>query len=150
MRLNNRGFSYKEFFAVIVIMVILIMAIVPAMLTFIQHSKDDVLTDSVIIFRKQVELEILSYINGGNDVADGCYFVTENGDVCLGKYKDNKCDADSLKVDIDGLKPAGGYVGIKSSKINDIHDIYIDNMFVNVEDDEYVISRFPDRKFVCE
>ena len=150
MRLNNRGFSYKEFFAVIVIMVILIMAIVPAMLTFIQHSKDDVLTDSVIIFRKQVELEILSYINSGNDVADGCYFVTEKGDVCLGNYKDNKCDADSLKVDIDGLKPAGGYVGIKSSKINDIHDIYIDNMFVNVEDDEYVISRFPDRKSVCE
>ena len=54
MRLNNRGFSYKEFFAVIVIMVILIMAIVPAMLAFIQRSKDDVLTDSVIIFRKQV------------------------------------------------------------------------------------------------
>ena len=150
MRLNNRGFSYKEFFAVIVIMVILIMAIVPAMLAFIQHSKDDVLTDSVIIFRKQVELEILSYINGGNDVADGCYFVTEKGDVCLGNYKDNKCDAESLKVDVDGLKPTGGYLGIKSCKINDIHDICIDNMFVNIEDDEYVISRFPDKKFVCE
>ena len=56
----------------------------------------------------------------------------------------------ALKIDIDGLKPTGGYVGIKSCKINDIHDICIDNMFVNIEDDEYVISKFPDKKFVCE
>ncbi len=149
MRLNNRGFSYKEFFAVIVIMVILIMAIVPAMLTFMQHSKDNVVKDSVIVFRKQVDREILSYVNGGNDIADGCYFVTYEGNVCLGKYEDNKCESESLKIDIDGLKPNGGSIDITSSKISIIHNIIIDNKYVNEKDSEYYITKEPIEQSFC-
>lgn len=149
MKLNNKGFSYKEFFAVIVIVAILIMAIVPAMLTFMQHSKDSAVTDSVIVFRKQVDREILSYINGGNDIADGCYFVTNHGDICLGKYKNDKCDSELLKIDIDGLKPNGGYVDIEASKISVIHNVFIDNKYVNEKDDEYYITQEPIEAIVC-
>lgn len=149
MKMNNKGFGSKETFLVFIVVCMILVVIVPFILGYIQNSKTSAVTDSVIVFRKQVDREILSYINGGNDIADGCYFVTYDGNICLGKYEDKKCNEEYLKIDIEGLKPNGGAVDIKSSKVIDIHNITIDNKYVNAKDDEYYITLEPEIQSFC-
>lgn len=73
-------------FLVILIVCMILVAIVPTIINTVEHSNQEVLMNNVITFRSQVDKTILDYINGGADIADRCYFITGNGDICLGKY----------------------------------------------------------------
>ena len=149
MKKNNKGFGSKETFLVFIVVCMLIVVIVPFVLGYINNSKKSVVTDSIIVFRKQVDREILSYINGGENIHDGCYFVTSDCDICLGKYEKKKCSEGSLKIDIEGLKPSGGSIDIVSSKVSDIHNLLIDNRYVNEKNSEYYITLEPEIQTFC-
>lgn len=149
-KLNNKGFSGKEFFLVFVAVAVIIMGIMPIIFRVIDKSKYTQVTDSVMVFRNEVNKEIISYVNGGNEVNDGCYIITKDGNLCIGDTnKDGECSK-SLIIDITGLKPDGGSVNIKENKVSNLYNILIDNKYVNFEDDQYYISDKPNMKMICE
>lgn len=152
MKLNRSGFSSKEFIAVIVVVGLFIVVMVPMLLNAISGSDTKVMMNNVITFRTEVNREILSYINGGEYIDDGCYYITIDGDVCLGEYDSStgKCFDQSLEIMLDGEKPSGGSLDIISSAVSDIHNIKMSNLFVNVnKKDEYYVTSEPKTTGVC-
>ena len=150
--LNKNGFSSKEFIAVIVIIGMFVCVMVPMLLNAISGSDIRVMTNNVITFRSEVDREILSYVNGGEYINDGCYYVTRDGNICLGSYDGtlDNCLGEELEIMLDGLKPKGGYIDIVSSTVSDIHNIEISNLFVNINsDDEYYATYEPKTVAVC-
>ena len=123
MKLNNHGVGSKEMFLVILIICMILVAMVPTIINAVEHSNEEVLMNNVITFRSEVDRTILSYINGGEDIPDGCYYITSNGDICLGDY---------------------------DSKVSDIHNIRIENFFVNLNSSrEYYVSDEPQAQVFC-
>lgn len=152
MKFNRSGFAAKEFLAVIIIVCMLIVVLVPTILGIIKTSNHKILMDNVMIFRKEIDNILLSYSSGGNEVADGCYYVMMNGNVCLGDYdsKQHKCLTETLNVELSGKKPNAGAVDIARNKVVDIHNIVIDNLYVNVDHNyEYYISEKPKTQALC-
>lgn len=149
--MNNKGFSSKEYFLVFLIVGVIMIGVLPIIFRVIDKSRDDVVTDNVMIFENEVNKEIISYINGGNEVNDGCYKITSDGNLCLGNVDDSgSCIDDALIIDVSGVKPDGGSIGIKSNKVTSIYNIMIDNKYVNLDNDEYYISDTPNNKIICE
>lgn len=150
--MNNRGFSSKEYFLVFIVVAIIMFGVLPIIFRVTDKSRSDVVTDNVMIFESEVNKEILSYINGGNEVHDGCYGITNDGNLCLGNIdNEGKCIDEALIIDVSGVKPDGGSIGIKSNKVTSIYNIMIDNKYVNLDnDDEYYISDTPNNKIICE
>lgn len=149
MKLDNKGFGSKEYFMAIIIVCMIIAVIVPSILKYIRNAMNSTITNSVIIFRKQINREIIDYENAGNYVADGCYHVMKNGSICLEEYNDDKCSGEVLKIEGKGLRPNGGLVEIKTSKVSDIYNININNKYVNGQEDEYSITLKPVKKCKC-
>lgn len=148
--LSNKGFSAKEFFLVFIVIAILSLGIFPVVFRVIESSRNSIVTDSVIIFRRQVNKEILLYVSDGNEILDGCYVITNDGNLCLGNTKhDGFCVDDALTIDINGVKPEGGVVDITENRVNNIYNIFIDNKYVNIRDNEYYISNNPEAEIVC-
>lgn len=152
MKLNNRGVGSKEMFLVILIVCMILVAIVPTIIKAVEHSNEEVLMNNVITFRNQVDRTILDYINGGEDIGDGCYYIMHNGDICLGDYDvdSDHCYTDPLVIELEGSKPKAGTIDIASYKVSDIHNIRMENLFVNLNSSkEYFISEEPQAQIFC-
>lgn len=152
MKLNIRGEGSKEMFLVILIVCMILVAMVPTIINAVEHSNEKVLMNNVITFRAEVDRTILSYINGGEDIADGCYYITSNGDICLGDYdsKYDFCASEPLEIELQGEKPLSGTVDIASYKVSNIHNVRIENFFVNLNSSkEYYVSDEPKAQVVC-
>lgn len=151
MKLNNKGFSSKEYFLVFFAIAVVVFGTMPIIFRVIDKSRDDAVTDSVMVFRQEVNKEIVAYVNDGNEMFDGCYLITKDGNLCLGRTsRDGKCIDKALKIDVSGLKPDGGSLDIKSNKVINIYNILIDNKYVNLKNEEYYISDKPEVELVCE
>ena len=153
MKLNNHGVGSKEMFLVILIVCMILVAMIPTIINVVENSNQAVLMNNVISFRKQVDITLLDYINGGSDVADGCYYITGDGDICFGEYDNSTgvCYSDTLVIELEGLKPKSGIIDITSYKVSDIHNIRVENFFVNVDSsEEYYISDEPQSQAVCK
>lgn len=152
MKLNNHGVSSKEMFLVILIVCMILVAMVPTIINAVEYSNEEVLMNNVITFRSEVDRTILSYINGGDDIADGCYYITSKGDICLGAYdsKYDICATEPLEIELKGEKPLSGTIDISSYKVSDLHNIRIENFFVNLNSSkEYYVSDEPQAQVVC-
>ena len=150
MIMSNKGFSSKEYLLVIIAVFIVVLGVLPIIFRVIDKSRENVVTDNVMIFRQEINKEILSYINGGNEILDGCYIVTSDGNICLGETSDSGvCKDETLVIDISGMKPDGGSVSIQNNEVSSIYNIMIDNRYVNCKDNEYYISDKPEVEIVC-
>lgn len=152
MKLNNHGVGSKEMFLVILIICMILVALVPTIINAIEYSNEEVLMNNVISFRSEVDRTILSYINGGEDIPDGCYYITTEGDICLGDYDAtlDMCSSEPLEIELKGEKPKAGTIDVASYKVSDIHNIRIENFFVNVDSSkEYYVSDEPQAQIVC-
>lgn len=152
MKLNNRGVGSKEIFLVILIICMLLVALVPTIINAVEYSNEEVLMNNVIIFRTEVDKTILSYINGGEDIPDGCYYITHAGNICLGNYDSDHdtCEGEVLEIDLKGEKPKSGTMDVASYKVSDIHNIRMENFFINLNSSkEYYVSDEPQAQVVC-
>lgn len=152
MNLNNHGVGSKEMFLVILIICMILVAMVPTIINAVEYSNEEVLMNSVITFRSEVDKTILSYINGGEDIPDGCYYITQSGDVCLGEYDSDHdiCASDSLEIELKGGKPKSGTIDVASYKVSDIHNIRLENFFINLNSSkEYYVSDEPQAQVFC-
>lgn len=148
-RLNNKGFSAKEFGIVVIGIFVAVMGIMPIVFKMIEETRNTAVTDSVKAFKQQINMRIFNQVNSGINVENGCYIITDEGDLCL-DGKDDGCDTGSLDIEMDGLKPSGGYVSIKEYQVKGIYNVFIDNKYVNEKNSEYYVSENPDKKIVCE
>ena len=152
MKLNNHGVGSKEMFLVILIVCMILVAMVPTIINAVEHSNEEVLMNNVITFRSEVDRTILSYINGGEDIPDGCYYITSKGDICLGEYDSDHdmCAGEPLEIELKGEKPKAGTIDVASYKVSDIHNIRMENFFINLNSSkEYYISDEPQAQVVC-
>lgn len=147
--LGNKGFSSKEFLIVVVGFVIVVVGIMPIVFNMIEKTRQGVVTDSVTLFKEQVDRRIFDQISEGNEVLDGCYIVMDDGNLCLEEV-DGVCNNGNLLIDLDGMRPDGGEVNIKDNKVRGVYNIFIDNKYVNEKDDKLYVSSSPDKKIVCE
>lgn len=152
MKLNNHGAGSKEMFLVILIVCMILVAMVPTIINAVEHSNEEVLMNNVITFRSEVDRKILSYINGGEDIPDGCYYITSKGDICLGDYDSDHdmCTGEPLEIELKGEKPKAGTIDVASYKVSDIHNIRMENFFINLNSSkEYYISDEPQAQVFC-
>ena len=108
--------------------------------------------NNVIVFRSEIDRTILSYINGGEDIPDGCYYITNKGDICLGKYDSDydMCSSELLEIKLKGEKPRAGTIDIVSYKVSDIHNIRMENFFINLNGSKkYYVSDEPQAQVFC-
>lgn len=152
MKLNKHGVGSKEMFLVILIICMILVAMVPTIINIMEQSNQNVLMNNVIAFRSEVDKTLLSYVNGGDDIADGCYYITHEGDICLGDYDSdaNKCFSESLVIELIGEKPKAGSIDISGYKVKDIHNVRMKNLFVNIDGSkEYYVSEEPQAQTFC-
>lgn len=152
MKLNNHGVGSKEMFLVILIVCMILVAMVPTIINAVEHSNEEVLMNNVITFRSEVDRTILSYINGGEDIPDGCYYITSKGDICLGDYDSDHdmCTGEPLEIELKGEKPKAGTIDVASYKVSDIHNIRMENFFINLNSSkEYYVSDEPQAQVFC-
>ncbi len=148
-KLGSRGFSSKEFLIVMVGIAVALIGIMPIIFRMLEKTRNDAIMDSVTEFMREVDLKIFGYTNDGNEVADGCYKVMANGDLCL-KIVDGTCKEGKLDVELDGLKPGDGFVSIVDNRVINIYNIFIGNKYVNEKHEKLYISNFPNKKLICE
>lgn len=152
MSLNNKGFAAKEFLTVIIIVCMILVVLVPTVLSAIEFSGKKVLMNNVITFRSEVDKTLLSYVTGGEDIADGCYYITHDGNICLSDYVSDMdyCSSEPLVIELEGSKPKSGTIDISSNKVSDIHNVRMENFFINLNSSkEYYISEEPQAQIFC-
>ena len=152
MKLNNHGLSSREMLTVLIIICMILVMLVPTILNTIEFSGKKIMMNNVAVFRNEIDITIMSYINGGKDISDGCYYIMQSGDLCLGDYdsSNDMCDSDKLVIALDGTKPQSGTVDINNNKVSDICNIRMKNFFINVDDSsKYYISEEPRAQTVC-
>ena len=153
MKLNNRGVGSKEIFAVILIVCMILVILVPVIINAVEFSNKKVLINNVVAFRNEVDKNLLSISASGEDVTDGCYYIMNEGNVCLGKYDDvlNHCFSDVLKIELSGEIPKAGVIDIFGGVVSDIHNVRISNFFVNIDSSkDYYVSEEPQAQPICK
>ena len=152
MKMNSNGVSAKEMLAVISIVCMIIVVLVPTILGFIKSSENKVLVNNVITFRNELNELLSDFASNGEWIGDGSYYVMKDGNVCLGNYdkKNNKCSAEFLKIEFEGLKPNAGCVDVSGSYVSNLYNIEFNHMYVNLDKKfEYYVSEEPITKALC-
>ena len=152
MKLNNRGVGSKEIFAVILIVCMILVVLVPVIINAVEFSNKKVLINNVVAFRNEVDKNLLSISASGKEVADGCYYIMNEGNVCLGDYDDsvNQCFSDVLRIELSGEIPKAGVIDISGGTVSGIHNVRISNFFVNINSArDYCVSEAPQAQPVC-
>lgn len=147
------GCGSKEAITVIIIICMILVVMVPSILNLIEFSDKKVLINNVVTFRSEVDKMLLQYTNGGDEVENGCYYITHEGNVCLSDYdtSSDACSSDILKIDLDGLKPFAGTIDIYENHVSDLHNISMDNFYINIDDTaRYYISEDPAAQLFCK
>lgn len=144
--LNNKGFSAREFSIVVIGIFVVVIGIMPIVFRMIEKTRNNVVTESIDVFKQQINMQIINKVNSGENVENGCYIINGAGNL----YLKGKIGSGDLDIEMDGLKPSGGYVSIEAHQIKGIYNIFIDNKYVNEKSSKYYVSKKPDKKMVCK
>jgi len=120
-----KGFTLIELLAVIVILAIIALIAVPIVLNIIEDAKESAVLRSADFYLEGVETSIATSIKSIK-IKDGTYSIMQDGNICIGEFKDNTCDGDILKIEMDGEVPTEGTIKIKNGEVSKI-DITISN-----------------------
>ena len=116
--MNKKAFTLIELLAVIVILAIIALIAVPIVLNIINDSKESSLLRSAEFYLDAAEYTIADAFLYHGGLSNGEYPITPNGDICK---KALPCDdANTLKVEVNGEKPTGGFITIDSGNISDV------------------------------
>ncbi len=147
--INNKGFSFKELFMVIIAICVVIFGIMPFIFKSFDSAKDTSITNSIDVFREEVEKVLFDYtMHDGIDIVDGCYELINDGDICL-EMSGEEC-SNVLEVTIEGVTPKSGSIDIKDNHLVNVYNIFIENKYVNFDGEEYLVTDKPKSNLVCE
>ena len=127
----RKGFTLIELLAVIVILAIIALIAVPIVINIINDAKEESLKRSVQSYLDGVTSTITKENLKTKYNPDEC-IIQNNGDlICSenGNELTTSNGTNKLVIDIKGKKPSSGIIKMKSGKIIDIIDIYLNNKF---------------------
>ena len=132
----KKGFTLIELLAVIVILAIIALIAVPIVLNIINEAKESSLLRSAEFYLDAVEYTIADAFLYHGGLKDDTYPITPEGDICT---KSLPCDLDhTLKVEVNGDKPTGGFITINGGTISDVNIVLDEKNIVQNSDGELV------------
>ena len=115
--MKKRGFTLIELLAVIVVLAIIALIATPIVMNTIKMSKKGAAERSADSYVKQVEVAVATERLNKNEVLDGEYQITSDGNLC--RDKSASCSDDKkIKIEMNGTKPTSGKIKITNGSVD--------------------------------
>ena len=118
MKLKNKyGFTLIELLAVIVVLAIIALIATPIVMNTIKKSQKGAAERSADNYIKQVETAVATERLSKNEVLEGEYQITSDGNLC--RDKSASCsDNEKIKIEMSGTKPTSGKIKITNGSVD--------------------------------
>ena len=118
MKLKNKyGFTLIELLAVIVVLAIIALIATPIVMNTIKKAKQGAAERSADSYVKQVETAVAEERLSKNEVLEGEYQITSDGNLC--RDKSASCSDDNkIKIEMSGTKPTSGKIKITNGSVD--------------------------------
>ena len=118
MKLKNKyGFTLIELLAVIVVLAIIALIATPIVMNTIKNAKKGAAERTADNYIKQVETTIAEERLNKNEVLEGEYQITSDGNLC--RDKSASCsDDEKIKIEMSGTKPTSGKIKITNGSVD--------------------------------
>ena len=115
--MKKRGFTLIELLAVIVVLAIIALIATPIVMNTIKKSKKGAAERSADSYVKQVETVVAEERLSKNEVLEGEYQITSDGNLC--RDKSASCSDDKkIKIEMNGKKPTSGKIKITNGSVD--------------------------------
>jgi type IV pilus assembly protein PilA len=118
MKLKNKyGFTLIELLAVIVVLAIIALIATPIVMNTIKNAKKGAAERTADNYIKQVETAVAEERLSKNEVLEGEYQITSDGNLC--RDKSASCSDDNkIKIEMSGTKPTSGKIKITNGNVD--------------------------------
>ena len=114
---KKHGFTLIELLAVIVVLAIIALIATPIVMNTIKSSKKGAAERSADSYVKQVEVAVAEERLSKNEVLEGEYQITSDGNLC--RDKSASCSDDKkIKIEMSGTKPTSGKIKITNGSVD--------------------------------
>ena len=114
---NKTGFTLIELLAVIVVLAIIALIATPIVMNTIKKAKQGAAERSADSYVKQVEVAVAEERLNKNEVLEGEYQITSDGNLC--RDKSASCSDDKkIKIEMNGTKPTSGKIKITNGSVD--------------------------------
>ncbi len=114
---NKKGFTLIELLAVIVVLAIIALIATPIVMNTIKNAKKGAAERTADNYIKQVETAVAEERLNKNEVLEGEYQITSDGNLC--RDKSASCSDDNkIKIEMSGNKPTSGTVTISNDGVS--------------------------------
>ena len=114
---NKKGFTLIELLAVIVVLAIIALIATPIVMNTIKNAKKGAAERTADNYIKQVETTIAEERLNKNEVLEGEYQITSDGNLC--RDKSASCSDDNkIKIEMSGTKPTSGKIKITNGSVD--------------------------------
>ena len=114
---KKHGFTLIELLAVIVVLAIIALIATPIVMNTIKSSKKGAAERSADSYVKQVEVAVAEERLSKNEVLEGEYQITSDGNLC--RDKSASCSDDNkIKIEMSGTKPTSGKIKITNGSVD--------------------------------
>ena len=115
--MKKRGFTLIELLAVIVVLAIIALIATPIVMNTIKNAKKGAAERSADNYIKQVETAVAEERLNKNEVLEGEYQITSDGNLC--RDKSASCSDDNkIKIEMSGNKPTSGKIKITNGSVD--------------------------------
>ena len=115
--MKKNAFTLIELLAVIVVLAIIALIATPIVMNTIKRSKKGAAERSADSYVKQVEVAVAEERLSKNEVLDGEYQITNDGNLC--RDKSASCSDDKkIKIEMNGTKPTSGKIKITNGSVD--------------------------------
>ena len=115
--MKRKGFTLIELLAVIVVLAIIALIATPIVMNTIKKSKKGAAERSADNYIKQVETAVAEERLNKNEVLEGEYQITSDGNLC--RDKSASCSDDNkIKIEMSGTKPTSGKIKITNGSVD--------------------------------
>ena len=115
--MKKRGFTLIELLAVIVVLAIIALIATPIVMNTIKRSKKGAAERSADSYVKQIEVAVAEERLSKNEVLEGEYQITSDGNLC--RDKSASCSDDKkIKIEMSGTKPTSGKIKITNGSVD--------------------------------
>ena len=115
--MKRKGFTLIELLAVIVVLAIIALIATPIVMNTIKNAKKGAAERSADNYIKQVETAVAEERLNKNEVLEGEYQITSDGNLC--RDKSASCSDDKkIKIEMSGTKPTSGKIKITNGSVD--------------------------------
>ena len=111
--MKKKGFTLIELLAVIVVLTIIALIATPIVMNTIKKAKQGAAERSADSYVKQVEVAVTASRLDGNEVSDGEYEISSDGNLAIPTLPSSK-----LTIEMNGTKPTSGTIKITNGSVD--------------------------------